>query len=95
MVLAEKDNINTKIGNTEFRLIQPKINNKYELSALYGTTGTNGELVFTPSIMPKAGTYEYLLSQTSEQENYESMGNVTLKITFDDVGRVTKIEKKY
>ena len=95
VVLAEKDNINTKIGNTEFRLIQPKINNKYELSALYGTTGTNGELVFTPSIMPKAGTYEYLLSQTSEQENYESMGNVTLKITFDDVGRVTKIEKKY
>ena len=95
VVLAEKDNINTKIGNTEFRLIQPKINNKYELSALYGTTGTNGELVFTPSIMPKAGTYEYLLSQTSEAANYESMGNVTLKITFDDVGKVTKIEKKY
>ena len=93
--LAEKNNTGVKVGNTEFRLIQPKINNKYELSALYGTTGSNGKVVFTPSIMPKAGTYDYILSQTTEAPNYESMGNVTLRITFDDSGKVTKIEKKY
>lgn len=93
--LAEKNNTNVKVGNTEFRLIQPKINNKYELSALYGTTGSNGKVIFTPSIMPKAGTYDYILSQTTEAPNYESMGNVTLRITFDDSGKVTKIEKKY
>ena len=45
--------------------------------------------------MPKAGTYDYILSQTTEAPNYESMGNVTLRITFDDSGKVTKIEKKY
>lgn len=93
--LAEKNNTSVKVGNTEFRLIQPKINNKYELSALYGTTGANGKVIFTPSIMPKAGTYDYILSQTTEAPNYESMGNVTLRITFDDSGKVTKIEKKY
>ena len=93
--LAEKNNTSVKVGNTEFRLIQPKINNKYELSALYGTTGANGKVIFTPSIMPKAGTYDYILSQTTETPNYESMGNVTLRITFDDSGKVTKIEKKY
>ena len=93
--LAEKNNTGVKVGNTEFRLIQPKINNKYELSALYGTTDSNGKVIFTPSIMPKAGTYDYILSQTTEAANYESMGNVTLKITFDDSGKMTKIEKKY
>ena len=93
--LTEENNTGVKIGNVEFRLIQPKINNKYELSALYGTTEANGKVIFTPSIMPKAGTYDYILSQTTEAPNYESMGNVTLRITFDDSGKVTKIEKKY
>lgn len=93
--LTEENNTGVKIGNVEFRLIQPKVNNKYELSALYETTASNGKAIFTPSVMPKAGTYEYILSQTSEATNYESMGNVTLRITFDDSGKVTSIEKKY
>ena len=93
--LAEQDNSGVKIGDVEFRLIQPKINNKYELSALYGTTSANGQIIFNPTTIAKAGTYEYILSQTSENPNYESMGNVTLRITFDNNGQVTKIEKKY
>lgn len=93
--LAEDNNSSVKIGNIEFRLIQPTINSKYELSALYGTSGTNGNVIFKPSIMPKAGTYDYILSQTTEKEGYESFGNVTLRITFDDNGKVTNIEKKY
>lgn len=93
--LAEDNNSSVKIGNIEFRLIQPTINSKYELSALYGTSGTDGKVIFNPSIMPKAGTYDYILSQTTEKEGYESFGNVTLRITFDDNGKVTNIEKKY
>ena len=93
--VLEENNAGVKIGNAELRLIQPTLNSKYELSALYGTTASNGKVVFAPSIMPKAGTYDYILSQTSETSDYESFGNVTLRITFDDTGKVTKIEKKY
>ena len=93
--VLEENNAGVKIGNAELRLIQPTLNSKYELSALYGTTASNGKVVFAPSVMPKAGTYDYILSQTSETSDYESFGNVTLRITFDDTGKVTKIEKKY
>ncbi len=93
--VLEENNAGVTIGNTELRLIQPTLNSKYELTALYGTTASNGKVVFAPSVMPKAGTYDYILSQTSEKTGYESFGNVTLRITFDDTGKVTKIEKKY
>lgn len=92
--VLEENNAGVKIGKAELRLIQPTLNSKYELSALYGTTESNGKVVFAPSVMPKAGTYDYILSQISETSDYESFGNVTLKITFDD-GKVIKIEKKY
>ena len=92
--LADIDNSLLKIGDVEFRLIQPTINSKDELKAIYGTTDVNGQVVFRPTVMPKDGTYDYILSQITEPTNYEPMGNVTLKITFED-GRVTKIEKKY
>ena len=92
--VLEENNAGEKIGKAELRLIQPTLNSKYELSALYGTTESNGKVVFAPSVMPKAGTYDYILSQISETSDYESFGNVTLKITFDD-GKVIKIEKKY
>ena len=92
--LADKDNSTLKIGDVEFRLIQPTINSKDELKAIYGTTNINGQVIFTPTIMPEDGTYDYILSQITEATNYETMGNVTLQITFKD-GKVTKIEKKH
>lgn len=86
--LNELNNSNAVIGNTEFRLIQPKLNNKYELQAQYAKTNENGKLAFTPTVMTKAGTYEYILSQMDVQDGYISMGNATLRITFDDNGNV-------
>lgn len=93
--LSEQGNKNNVIGNTEFRLIQPKLNSKYEMEALYGTTDKEGKLFFRPAVMTKPGTYDYILSQMNEQEGYSSMGNVTLKITFNDQGKITGIKKLY
>ncbi len=97
--LSEKDNTSLKLDGAEFRLIQPTINNKEDLKALYGTTANtngHGHIRFTPSIMPKNGTYDYILSQITELEGYEPMGNVTLQITFED-GTIPEggIKKKY
>ena len=88
------NNENIKLGNIEYRLIQPKLNSKYDMEALYETADNNGNLTFKPAIMTKDGTYEYILSQLSEQDGYEPMGNVTLLVTFEN-GNVTKFIKKY
>lgn len=77
-------NSNVKLGNIEYRLIQPKLNSKYEMEALYGTTDEQGKLTFRPSVMTKNGTYEYILSQLTEQDGYTGIGNVTLYVTFED-----------
>lgn len=89
------NNENVKLGNIEYRLIQPKLNSKYEMEALYGTTDANGKLTFRPTVMTKAGNYEYILSQTNDLDGYDSMGNVTLIVTFNDNGEVTKVQKKF
>lgn len=93
--LSEKDNRNIVISNTEFRLIQPKLNSKYEMEALYGVTDKDGKLFFRPAVMTKPGTYDYILSQMNEQDGYSSMGNVTVRITFNDQGKITSIKKLY
>ena len=93
--LTEKNNSGVKIGRTEFRLIQPTFKNKYEYSALYGTTNDDGQLIFTPVVMAEPGTYDYILSQTTEHDGYESMGNVTIRITFGENGIIENIVKKY
>lgn len=77
-----------KLPNVEFRLIQPKLYNKYEMEALYETTNRNGRISFRAAIMSKAGTYDYVLSQMSDKTGYENFGNATIKITFDDSGKV-------
>lgn len=87
-------NSNIKLGNIEYRLIQPKLNSKYEMEALYAKTDENGNIIFRPAVMTQNGTYEYILSQLTEQEGYDSMGNVTLYVTFKD-GNVTKFSHKY
>ena len=89
--LSEINNSNATIANTQFRLIQPKLNNKYELQAKTGTTDQNGKLIFSPTIMTKAGEYEYVLTQMSVSDEYISIGNVNIKVTFDDNGNVTKV----
>lgn len=93
--ITELNNNNVKISNTEFRIVQPKLNNKYEMEVLYGKTDENGQLLFHPSVMTKAGTYDYIISQMDEKEGYESAGNVTLRITFNNNGEITKVEKRY
>ena len=88
--LTELNNTYATIGDTEFRLIQPKLNDRYEMQAKYGETDSAGKLVFCPSIMTKAGTYEYILSQMTVQSGYVSMGNATIRIEFDDNGNIVE-----
>lgn len=94
VLIKDLDYPNVMLGEADFRLIQPKLNSKYEMDALYGTTDKNGVLIFNPTVMTKDGTYDYILSQMSEQPEYETMGNVTLSVTFEK-GSVKKIEKKH
>lgn len=82
------------LGDIEYRLIQPKLNSKYEMEALYGTSDSDGKLVLKPAIMTKDGSYQYILSQMTSQDGYDPMGNVTLIVTFEN-GKVTKIAHEY
>ena len=81
---VDANNSNVKIGNVEYRLIQPKLNSKYDMEALYATTDSDGKLIFKPAVMTKDGTYQYVLTQMTEQEGYDSMGNVSLFVTFEN-----------
>lgn len=93
--LNQLNNSNIKLSNTEFRLIQPKLNSKYEMDALYGKTDEKGQLFFHPAVMTKAGTYDYILSQINDVTGYTSMGNVTLSLTFNNNGEITKAVTKH
>lgn len=87
-------NNNIKLGNAEYRLIQPKLNSKYEMEALYGTSGPDGKLVFKPAVMTKDGSYQYILTQMNKVPDYDPMGNATIIVTFEN-GKVTKIAHQY
>lgn len=96
--LTELYNKTVPLEGVEFRLIQPTVNNKYDMKALYGKTDSNGQVIFKPTMMMPSEsekTYEYILSQMSELPGYSSMGNVTLRITFDSMGNMLKIVKVY
>ena len=58
------------------------------MDVLYGTTDNEGKIEFDASIMSTAGTYEYILSQMSDKDGYENVGNATIKVTFDANGKV-------
>ena len=92
---TELNKNDTRLSNIEMRLIQPKLNSKYEMDVLYGKTDENGQLVFNPAVMTKAGTYDYILSQMNEVTGYTSAGNVTIRLTFNSQGKITKTEVKY
>jgi hypothetical protein len=96
MVIKTEDlnDSNVKLGGVEYRLIQPKLNSKYDMDALYGTTQSDGTLTLKPSVMTKDGSYQYILSQMNELGGYDDMGNVTLIVTFEN-GKVTKIAHQY
>lgn len=78
-----------KLEGVDFRLIQPKLNNKFEMGALYGTTDVNGIIEFAATVMSE-GEYDYILSQTSDKFGYDNVGNTTIKIKFDKDGNVVE-----
>ena len=68
--VQELNNDKVTISESEFELIQPKLNNNYEMDVLRGTTDENGTLHFSPTVMTKDGTYNYLLRQVSAPDGY-------------------------
>ena len=89
--LTELDNLDSKLGGVDFKLIQPKLNNQVEMNVLEGTTDDRGVLTFMPTVMTKNGTYEYVLSQESSHLGYDSAGIGKIKIAFAN-GKVQKVE---
>lgn len=94
IITTDYNNDKVNLGNVEFRLIQPKLNSKYDMEAIFGTTDSDGRVVLKPTLMTKDGSYQYVLSQMTSQEGYDMMGNVTLIVTFEN-GKVTNIVPKY
>ena len=83
--LQDLTNSLTKIGKSEFQLIQPKLNNKTEMNVLKGTTHeTTGVVTFSASVMTKDGYYDYILSQLSVNTNFELMGSSRIRVWFKD-----------
>ena len=91
---VENGNDKTIISDCEFELIQPKLNNKYEMDVLTGKTDENGILHFTPTVMTKDGTYNYILRQISAPSSYEVTNLTLIEITYKD-GKITKISKQF
>ena len=83
----ELDNSNVTLSACDFELIQPKLNNKYEMNILRGTTDENGVLHFNPTVMTVDGTYQYILKQSSAPNAYDVSGLTLIKLTFQN-GRI-------
>lgn len=82
--LEELNNSNTTISGAEFELIQPKLNNKYEMDVLTGITDETGTIHFEPTVMTKDGTYNYILRQVSTPEGYDVTALTLVTIRFKD-----------
>lgn len=91
---VENGNDLTTISGCEFELIQPKLNNKYEMDVLNGETDENGALHFAPTVMTKDGTYNYILRQVSAPDAYEVTNITLIEITYKN-GIITKISKQF
>lgn len=92
--VQETNNDKVIISGAEFELIQPKLNSKYEMNMLTGTTDENGTLHFAPTVMTKDGTYNYILRQVSAPDGYDVTAITLIEITFKD-GKITKIDKQF
>lgn len=82
--LEELNNSNVTISGAEFELIQPKLNNKYEMNVLSGTTDGEGTIHFSPTVMTKDGTYNYILRQVSSPDGYDVTALTLITIKFED-----------
>ena len=69
--VEELNNSNALVPGSTFELIQPKLNNKYEMDVLSATTDDKGAIHFAPTVMTKDGTYNYILRQVSAPDGYE------------------------
>lgn len=90
----ELNNNNVTISGCEYELIQPKLNNKYEMDVLSGKTNEEGVLHFNPTVMTKDGTYNYILRQISAPNSYDITAITLIEITYKD-GKVTNISKQF
>jgi len=84
----ELNNGNVTLSDCGFELIQPKLNNHYEMNILKGTTDENGILHFLPTVMTEDGTYNYILRQTSTQDKYEITPLTLISVTYTN-GKIT------
>ena len=80
----ELNNDNVTISGAEFELIQPKLNNQYEMDVLRGTTDENGIIHFAPTVMTKDGKYNYILRQISTPDEYEVTALTLITIEYKD-----------
>lgn len=90
----ELNNSDVTISGCEFELIQPKLNNKYEMNVLSGETDENGIAHFAPTVMTKDGTYNYILRQVSAPNAYDITDLTLIEITYKD-GKITNITKQF
>lgn len=82
--VEELNNSNVTISGSEFELIQPKLNNKYEMSVLSGISDENGTIHFNATVMQENGTYNYILRQAKAPDGYDITPITLLTIKFKD-----------
>lgn len=86
--VEELNNSNKKIAGCEFQLIQPKLNNNYEMTVLTGTTDATGTIHFSPTVMTKPDTYNYVLNQISGPDGYVLTTPTIITIKFEADGTI-------
>ena len=97
-VPVERKKFDLKITNIDETSMSLISNSKFVLKqggaeVARGTT-INGETTLTGTIAGVKTTKEYVLIQENVNEVYKNVGNITLKITFDEQGNVSKVEQK-
>lgn len=92
--VEELNNSDITISGAEFELIQPKLNNKYEMEVLNRTSDENGIMHFSPTVMTKDGSYNYILRQISAPDNYDVTAITLITIKFEN-GIVKSISTQF
>jgi len=92
--LTDEENTEVNLGNAKFSLIHPKEDIPNERIMLYGTTDGDGICHIKGYVMGE-GTYEYILYETEAPVGYDEVGLVSIQITFNELGEITNVVKKY